>query len=247
MFEQALLRKPARTRRGLSVVLGFAGELTVVGVAVLLPLIFFDHLPPLQAQLHISLPHSQKVDPAKVVTLVATPGRKTKAFVEPTTIPKDVPTFVNDEPRIAPLETQPQSIVGLPDGLSSNEPSFNPADPGTTVRPPAPTPTARSTPQPAARPTTIHLSRIDPAALLYCVRPAYPTPARLAHVSGTVRLEAVIATDGSIRELRVTSGPALLVAAAIDAVRQWRYRPTVLNGVPVEVVTTIDVVFTLSQ
>ena len=79
------------------------------------------------------------------------------------------------------------------------------------------------------------------------VQPLYPALAKQARIQGTVRLQAVIAKDGSVVELQVISGHPLLVQAALDAVRQWRYRPTLLNGEPVEVVTTIDVVFTLSS
>jgi protein TonB len=77
------------------------------------------------------------------------------------------------------------------------------------------------------------------------VRPVYPQLARQARIQGTVRLEAVISKDGTIEELKLVSGHPLLVQAAMDAVKQWRYQPTMLNGVPVEVITTIDVNFTL--
>jgi len=75
----------------------------------------------------------------------------------------------------------------------------------------------------------------------------YPAEARKRHVSGTVRMHAVIGTDGSIQTLEAVSGDPLLVQAALDAVRQWRYRPTTLNGEPVEVDTTIDVIFALQS
>lgn len=86
---------------------------------------------------------------------------------------------------------------------------------------------------------------IENAMLINRVMPQYPAIARTAHVSGTVELHAIIAKDGTIEELSYVSGPALLVKAAMDAVKQWRYRPTLLNGEPVEVETTIDVVFNL--
>jgi protein TonB len=81
--------------------------------------------------------------------------------------------------------------------------------------------------------------------LINRVMPQYPAIARTAHVSGTVELHAIIAKDGSIEELSYVAGPPLLLKASMDAVRQWRYRPTLLNGEPVEVETTIDVVFNL--
>jgi protein TonB len=76
-------------------------------------------------------------------------------------------------------------------------------------------------------------------------KPSYPPIARQARIQGVVRLEAVIAKDGTIRNLRVIQGHPLLVQAAVQAVQQWRYAPTLLNDQPVEVVTFIDVIFKL--
>jgi periplasmic protein TonB len=85
------------------------------------------------------------------------------------------------------------------------------------------------------------------AALIYKVQPSYPAIARAMHLSGTVGLRAVIATDGSVRQVDVISGNALLVQPALAAVREWRYKPTRLNGEPVEVETFITVNFILNQ
>lgn len=79
------------------------------------------------------------------------------------------------------------------------------------------------------------------------VPPVYPQIAKAAHVSGTVVLHTIIAKDGSVKDLKVISGPDFLVGAAMDAVKQWTYRPTLLNGQPVEVDTTITVIFTLDE
>jgi protein TonB len=75
----------------------------------------------------------------------------------------------------------------------------------------------------------------------------YPPLAKQAHIQGVVKLSATIAKDGTIQNLEVIEGHPLLIPAAMDAVRQWVYKPTLLNGQPVEVVTQIDVNFTLSQ
>jgi protein TonB len=75
------------------------------------------------------------------------------------------------------------------------------------------------------------------------VQPTYPPLARQARIQGVVILDAVIAKDGSVDELKVISGHPLLTGAAIDAVKQWKYKPTTLNGEPVEVQTTITVTF----
>ena len=81
--------------------------------------------------------------------------------------------------------------------------------------------------------------------LIRRVLPDYPPMARATHTAGRVELQATISRTGTIENLRVVSGPQLLIQAAIDAVRQWRYRPYLLNGDPVEVETTINVDFRL--
>jgi protein TonB len=88
---------------------------------------------------------------------------------------------------------------------------------------------------------------VQAARILNRVQPLYPPLARQTRISGTVRLHAIISKDGSIQQLEVISGHPLLQQAALDAVRQWRYQPTLLNGEPVEVDTTIDVIFSLNQ
>ncbi len=78
-------------------------------------------------------------------------------------------------------------------------------------------------------------------------KPAYPPLAKQARIQGVVRLNAIIGKDGTVQDLQAASGHPLLVPSALDAVRQWVYKPTLLNGNPVEVVTVVDVNFTLSQ
>jgi TonB family protein len=81
--------------------------------------------------------------------------------------------------------------------------------------------------------------------LLKKVQPDYPLAMKDARVAGTVVLKGVIGKDGRLRDLRFVSGPPLLQQAAIDAVKQWLYRPYLLNGEPVEVQTTVNIAFTL--
>jgi len=81
--------------------------------------------------------------------------------------------------------------------------------------------------------------------LLSKTPPIYPPIAKAARVSGTVVLQATISKTGSIENLHVVSGPAMLQQAAMDAVKTWRYRPYLLNNEPVEVDTTVNVIFTL--
>jgi periplasmic protein TonB len=88
---------------------------------------------------------------------------------------------------------------------------------------------------------------VQAAKLVNKVQPQYPPLARQTRISGTVRLHAIIGKDGSVQSLTLESGHPLLVQSALDAVRQWRYQPTLLNGEAVEVDTTIDVIFSLNQ
>jgi TonB family protein len=86
---------------------------------------------------------------------------------------------------------------------------------------------------------------VQAARLINRVQPSYPEEASKEKISGTVKLHVIIAKDGKIQQIQIVSGHPLLVQAAMDAVRQWQYQPTLLNGQPVEVDTQIDVVFSL--
>jgi protein TonB len=88
---------------------------------------------------------------------------------------------------------------------------------------------------------------VQAANLIKKVTPSYPPLAKQARIQGTVRFNAVIGKDGAIQNLTLVSGHPLLVPAATEAVKQWVYKPTLLNGDPVDVITQIDVNFTLSQ
>ena len=88
---------------------------------------------------------------------------------------------------------------------------------------------------------------VEHAQLVSRTEPQYPILAKEARIQGTVFLRAIISREGRITSLEVVSGHPLLVRAALDAVRQWRYRPTLLNGEPVEVETSITVIFRLGN
>lgn len=101
-------------------------------------------------------------------------------------------------------------------------------------------------PPPKEAPKRVRVGgNVQQARMIRQVQPVYPQIAKTAHIQGTVILHAIIAKDGTVQELQYISGPPLLMRAAMDAVRQWRYQPTLLNGEPVEVDTTISVIFTL--
>jgi TonB family protein len=96
-------------------------------------------------------------------------------------------------------------------------------------------------------PRIIRVTSIDPALLIHRVEPVYPILAHQTGRAGRVELHAIIATDGSIHSLQVVSGDPLFFSSALDAVRQWRYKPTTLNNSPVEVDTHITVIYNLSH
>jgi len=99
-----------------------------------------------------------------------------------------------------------------------------------------------------ARPERIRIGgAVAAAKLLHRVQPTYPPLARQTRISGTVRLDAIIGKDGTVKQLTVISGHPLLVEAALDAVRQWEYQATELNGEPIAIETTIDVIFALQD
>jgi protein TonB len=77
-------------------------------------------------------------------------------------------------------------------------------------------------------------------------RPVYPPEAKAARIQGLVQLQILIGKDGTVQNLTVLTGPEELRQSAVDAVKQWAYKPTLLNGQPVEVITTVDVNYTLA-
>ena len=158
---------------------------------------------------------------------------------EPNVIPTTIAQFKEQ-----PLPPGPQGLVeGVPGGVPGGQPGgvLN----GMTGMNPTPPPPPKPAPQ---TPQRIRLGgNVEAARLIYAPKPDYPPLARMARIQGTVRLEALIATDGTIKGLKVVSGHPLLIKAALEAVQQWRYQPTLLNRQPVEVETDIDVNFTLQE
>jgi len=127
------------------------------------------------------------------------------------------------------------AVGGILGGILGGVPSAAPP-------PPPPPKQERATPQ------RIRVGgNVQAANLINQVRPIYPPLAKQARISGTVELSAIIGKDGRVQDLKVVRGHPLLVQAALDAVKNWIYKPTLLNGEPVEVSTTIDVNFTLAQ
>jgi protein TonB len=150
--------------------------------------------------------------------------------MQPRAIPKEVVVF-----REAELPPEPPPGTGVFGGVDSLLGGLG--DSATGAPPPPP-------PPPQITRTKVG-GQVQEAKILARPNPVYPPLARQARIQGKVQLHAIIDKGGRVSELQVVSGHPLLVKAALDAVQNWRYQPTILNGQPVEVDTTIDVNFVL--
>jgi len=157
------------------------------------------------------------------------------------------PNRIVDDPAVnnSTLENFTEAIGGISVGTLDGVPGGILGEAG-PVAIPAP---ATSEPiQAESRPERHNVGGdVQQANLIFQVVPIYPVAARNSHIQGMVILSAVIGRDGVIQELKVISGHPLLIQAALEAVKKWRYRPTTLNGFPVQVETTIAVNFSLSH
>ncbi len=172
-------------------------------------------------------------DPTKVPTPAAPAAPTTTEVPQPS--PAKARTFV---PPPTQEKREQRPVIDAPPALT-NAP--------TPVGVSLPTSLASISPPPGGAPQPIRVeSNLQAANLIKKVVPVYPVLARSAGVQGVVRFTALIGKDGKIQNLKLTSGPPPLVDAASDAVKRWVYRPTLLNGQPVEVITQINVNFTIS-
>jgi protein TonB len=235
MFEQSMLLSSAPGKKAGALAVSLGAQTLAVGTLLLIPLLYTDRLPFVQLQIPTFLPAAppQPPPPAEAVPPRRGVVRAGNVFRIPTRIP--------------PLSTQPDFIDNAPMTDEIDAGLIVPLSPNvffTQTIPPPPPPQGA---EPAAsRPITV-TSDIQSAKLLRKVIPVYPQFAIMARVSGTVRLIGTIGKDGMIEQVQVVSGPPLLVQAAVDAVRRWVYRPTMLNNQPVEVIAPIDVIFSLSR
>jgi protein TonB len=251
MFDAIGVSEP--TRKPWTVAVSFAGQAAIVGLAILVPLVSTEVLPHGRSLGDLFMPPEP---PRALPRRAAQPAAKPSSVVRPQFTPKGLvlPTRIPDKPVIL---QDPESVagadagVGVPGGFGDSTGSGNSVIDtllGTRVTPPPqPVPMVKQTAAPAS-PKRIRLGGIvEQSKLLSGPPPVYPTLARQARIEGTVRLEAVISRDGTILNLRAVSGHPLLIPAALAAVRQWVFRPTSLNGEPVEVATEIEVHFTLQK
>jgi protein TonB len=238
MFEQTFVNTQVQTKKPWTVAASLTLQIGLVGVAILMPLLHPGVIHPdfnLQPTLYLTKLAQPPAPPeVRAVAAIRRP-RPMGVFIAPTTVPRIIDMTPDPTPDVAG-GIAPSVPIGLPSLLPETvplPPVLPPAPPAVNPKPPLP--------------TSVRVSAgAQLAKLIFAPKPAYPALGKAARVQGTVRLQAIIARDGMIQNLRVISGPPLLVQAAIDAVRQWRYQPTLLSGEPVEVETTIDVNFTLN-
>jgi protein TonB len=242
MLESALIES-RQGKTGWTVSISIAMHVITVGVLLLVPLIYTSALPIPEWSTRVLAPKLTVEQTPLVPPLPKKPiiNRFVQVhstdLVAPTAIPREIVTV--DEPRTTAVPFS-LPIAGV---VSSILRSVRPDE--TAVQPPPPPPPVRTEPE-ALAPIRVG-SGVQQANLIELVRPVYPHLARVARVEGIVVLEAVIAKDGSVQNLRVVSGHQFLIQAAIDAVSRWRYRPTLLNDEPAEVITTVTVTFRLNQ
>jgi len=227
--------------------LAYALEMAVVSMLVLFPLLRTAALSidELRRQLVFVSPPPA---PAPRVVARSAAGKPQRAaapgqLVVPTRIPGTIERVMGE---VEPLECPGVACPGcVPGGLPSGTTGGIPEGILWATNTLSPPPAALAKP---AKPTQIRVGgQVEAAKAISRPMPDYPPLARLARVQGTVRLEALIAADGRIQNLKVLAGHPLLVGAALEAVARWRYQPTLLNGEPVEVVTEIDVNFSLAD
>lgn len=252
MFEQSILKGATKTHRAWTVMASFLGQTIFIGIAILIPLMAFDRLP--QVRLTPPLlapprpPDMRAMPHVRVVAVIR--GRTPRLFTAPPFVPRTIATIVESpEPPAESQVAENANYVPFSPGAGQGGVPRSPGNTAWQVLTPTPPPPPRHDPKPVERPSDpVPIGgRVMMAKLTHQVTPVYPPLARQARVEGTVQLQAFIGRDGRIRDLQVTSGHPLLIQAAVDAVRQWVYRPTTLNGSPVEVLTTVDVNFTLKR
>lgn len=248
MFEQSIVGEWGAGRNNWTLAVSTTCQVLAVGFVLLLPLLRPDALmvPRLTARL-FQPPTPPPPPRLRSVELVKAPSfivRRARVLYSPTVIP----------PRPQLIEDPEPFATAVPGAVNSSGAAATDSVIGAIVShlsqytPPAPTPAVIPAPKPPAPDTPVLVGGdVQAAKLLHRVIPTYPPLARQMRVSGTVKLQGIIAKDGTIRQLQLLSGHPLLAPAALEAVRQWLYRPTFLNGVPVEVIAPIDVHFTLGN
>jgi len=244
MFEDSLLESGGRltTRRGWTSILAFALQILLVSIMILVPLLYTEALPKQQLMTFLVAPPPPPPPPpppaqvpiraVKVVQTDIINGQ----LRTPTKIPKEVKIIKEEE--APPVMASAGVVGGVPGGVPGGQ--MGGVIGGIISSTPVAVPKV-------ATPQRVRVSQgVSQGLLIRKVQPAYPPLARQARIQGSVVLQAEISKDGAIQNLQLISGHPMLAPAAIEAVKQWRYKPYYLNGEPVAVETQITVNFTLS-
>ncbi len=247
MFEEMVVSnaKNKKTNKPWTVFISMLLQIAFLALLILIPLIYTEALPKtLMSSILLAPPPPPPPPPppaavqvvhVKPVAHLMEAGK----LVAPKAIPKDIKIIKEEE---APPDVGAGMVGGVPGGVAGGSMGgviggvIGGA--GSTAAPPPPKVTLKR--------ITVG-GNVQAAHLVNRVQPVYPPLARQTRISGTVKLHAIIGKNGAVEQLQVVSGHPLLVQSALDAVKQWRYQPTLLNGEPVEVDTEIDVIFSLAQ
>jgi periplasmic protein TonB len=243
MFEDSLIESGGKlkTKRGWTSIVSFAIQIGIIGVMVLIPLIFTEALPKGQMMFLLVAPPPPPPPPPPAAAMVQHVRVVQTDIVNgelrtPTKIPQKIKMIQEDE---APPAMASAGVVGgVPGGIPGGQ--MGGVIGGIISSTPVAVPKV-------ATPQRVRVSSgVSSGLLIRRVNPTYPPLARQARIQGVVILQAQISKDGSIENLQLISGHPMLAPAAIEAVKQWKYKPYLLNGEPVEVETQVQVNFTLS-
>jgi periplasmic protein TonB len=244
MFEDSLIESGGRlkTKRGRTSVVAFIIEAMIIGVLVLIPLIFTEALPKGTTLFMLVAPPPPPPPPppaaavVKVVKVIQT-DIVNGQLRTPTKIPKKILENLKED-EAPPAMASTGVVGGVPGGVPGGSMG------GVIGSVLSATPVA--VPK-IATPQRVRVSSgVQSGLLVRRVNPTYPPLARQARIQGVVLLQAQISKEGDIINLQLISGHPMLAPAAIEAVKQWKYKPYLLNGEPVEVETQVQVNFTLA-
>jgi protein TonB len=246
MFEQSLLTNPPAARKTAAFCASLAAQILAGGVLLAAPLIFTDALPAFRGfDLPLPIPVFRAPEaPPEVASAAPRRARSYNLFRAPSitvprTIPVATPVIIDSNLPAADFfgEAPPSPLFAIQ------------STPAAAAAPPPPAQAKAPPPSPAGEPPPAGPLRVNSgvqaARIIHQVLPKYPLAAKQTRTEGVVQLLAIIGVDGKIRRIEVLSGHPLLRQAAVDAVRQWVYSPTVLSGVPVEVEAPVEVRFKL--
>jgi periplasmic protein TonB len=244
MFEDSLIESGGRlkTSRGWTSIVSFTIQMGIIGVMVLIPLIFTEALPKTQLMTFLVAPPPPPPPPPPAAAVVQHVKVIQTDIVNgelrtPTKIPKQIKMIQEDEAP-PPAMASTGVVGGVPGGVPGGSMG------GVIGSVLSSTPVA--VPH-IATPQRVRVSSgVQSGLLVRKVNPTYPPLARQARIQGVVILQAQISKDGNIENLQLISGHPMLAPAAIEAVKQWKYKPYLLNGEPVEVETQVQVNFTLA-